>query len=432
MDRQLRGLERSASADPEARHLWNSARARLEGPALFLAPLADLSTWQEANEAEQDQAALEVSRRLGDDEWELLEPRIFSCPCRRECYRCDDEGCGQCDGRGWHEFSRENELAGGGLWPVQTNRIFVFRYKRMGAEFSLIPGHSSGCDECLDLFGAPKDDDVREEGEPCSCFAEPMLAARWPITNEQYNSVCFPKAHLSEEFKELPKVNYSYEKAEYFASLHGMRLPNLKEWERLARGGASSPFYWGDHIAPFHVDHTHGWPHVWLAENSGDIPLTGGNRLTQAQCECDHFITQHTAEYGCVACGCEEYDHARMTKPPQPRAHAPREHDEARAWNAFGLVDVIGNVWEVCQKEETSGGIPSIPIMGSSYLDSRVQMVRSWTSSRRHLRGVLHAQPSRIGDEIAPDAVRDAIERAKEDFADMGFRPVVDIPEAGS
>lgn len=78
----------------------------------------------------------------------------------------------------------------------------------------------------------------------------------------------------------------------------GLRLPAEREWEYAARAGSQTAFFWGDDF---------DGAYCWARGNSGR----------------------------------------------QPRE--PREHLEAERWNAFGLVDVAGNLWEWCADDWSEG-----------------------------------------------------------------------------
>lgn len=74
----------------------------------------------------------------------------------------------------------------------------------------------------------------------------------------------------------------------------GLRLPSEAEWEYACRAGSRSKYYWGDHFDP---------SHCWHEENSGS------------------------------------------------KVQPSRVHWNAGKWNAFGLIDTNGNLWEWCQDQ---------------------------------------------------------------------------------
>ncbi|MGH7145086.1 MAG: formylglycine-generating enzyme family protein, partial [Planctomycetota bacterium] len=53
----------------------------------------------------------------------------------------------------------------------------------------------------------------------------------------------------------LPVVGLTYPQAEYYAHLHGGRMPTALEWERCARGPEGRRFAWGDDFNPLYCNH---------------------------------------------------------------------------------------------------------------------------------------------------------------------------------
>lgn len=118
---------------------------------------------------------------------------------------------------------------------------------------------------------------------------------------------------------EHPVVHVGADDAAAFADWAGKRLPTEVEWEHAARGGTETTFPWGDELEP---DGRHV-ANVW----QGEFP----NRNTCA----DGWAT--TCPVGAF--------------PP----------------NAFGLHNMIGNVWE-WTADEAAGGPGTRVLKGGSYL----------------------------------------------------------------
>jgi formylglycine-generating enzyme required for sulfatase activity len=120
-----------------------------------------------------------------------------------------------------------------------------------------------------------------------------------------------------------PVVHVSHRDAAAFCQWAGVRLPTETEWEYAARGGLEQARYaWGDELTP-------GGRHmcnIWQGT----------------------FPTRNTAEDGYVG-----------TAPV--RSFPP---------NGFGLYEVAGNVWELCDSPWVPGEVdsPERVIRGGSYL----------------------------------------------------------------
>lgn len=155
--------------------------------------------------------------------------------------------------------------------------------------------------------------------------------------------------------EDLPAEGSSFDEVSEYAEDNGFLLPASFQWRHACRAGTSTKFFWGDKFDP---------SYVWYAGNS------------------------HKSIKG-------DWDGRYDTDGlPLIRPHSPKEHDSAEKWNAFGLVDMIGNAWEWCDK-----GIVAGSCFGSraSDIDSQLTAMASG-----------------------------------EDHSYRGFRPVVTIPGLGA
>lgn len=177
---------------------------------------------------------------------------------------------------------------------------------------------------------------------------KPFLIARWPVTKYQYSLGNPAKKGL-----DLPATGLDFETVKTAVNLDHQRLPTAKEWEYAFRAGTKTRFPWGDEFDS---------SYVWYAGNSG-------YSHEQWQIRMEGF--------------------GSFRRNMIPVSHSPIEHDQAKKWNAFGLVDMIGNV-----SEFLSDGF----VIGGGY---------------NHTENALYTSPVEVNGH---------------DTTDIGFRPALSIP----
>ncbi len=125
----------------------------------------------------------------------------------------------------------------------------------------------------------------------------------------------------------FPVVQVTMEDARAYAKWKGHRIPTEQEWEFAARGGLSAKRYaWGEQLKPENQSLANIWQGTFPQRNTGE----------------DGY--RSTSKVGCFAA------------------------------NGYGLVDMIGNVWELTDSpyvdvaEQQMGAAPQYVIKGGSYL----------------------------------------------------------------
>ncbi|MDF1662513.1 MAG: SUMF1/EgtB/PvdO family nonheme iron enzyme [Planctomycetota bacterium] len=119
---------------------------------------------------------------------------------------------------------------------------------------------------------------------------EPILIGRWPVTVRQY-SILLEEKLAKNEGEEVgdPMVGLSCSAVQDRLNSHDFRLPTNDEWVYTCDAGSTDYFYWGDNFDE---------SYIWHQEN------------------------------------CSAMRESVLV------------HEKRQKWNAFGLVDMLGNIWE--------------------------------------------------------------------------------------
>ena len=337
IDQRLQELRRVCDDDKGAALRLMSERSRVEGPGVWLELLSDRLLWNAQPPEAQYQVIAVVGQRLGSA-YELAGVRVWECAVRARCPVCNGTGairgvgCSSCRGAGKRET------------PI-SHRLATFRHVGSGMELNLLPGGRT----CLQSGGCPSYHGEGWKGglsveSRKHCFwkhgIKPFLLGRYPVTHKNLERGFGDLVDADE----LPAVGMPHDDAHCCLEELGLRLPTSAEWEHGCRAGSTTRFFWGDEMDD---------SYCWHAENSGGreridhlmetLPMDASNAAVEFLLS-DHGYDDAVMEGG----------HHIGTRAPRP--HAPSEHDTAGRFNAFGLVDVLGNVWERCADGSSKGG----------------------------------------------------------------------------
>ncbi len=231
------------------------------------------------------------------------------------------------------------------------HEIAVFVHAATGLEFSLLPGGTF-------RMGSPADEVGRAEDEGPQhtvTIARPFLMARTECTQVAW-MLAGGDNHPAREGDDLPVEQVNWTEAADWCRGAGLRLPSEAEWEYACRAGTQTRF--------------------WSGDANPDL-----------------------AQVGWYAGNSDMRTHPVGRKPP----------------NAFGLLDVHGNVYEWCE-DRWHDSYEGAPIDGSAWVD--------WSIVTRVGRGGAYALPA----EKARSAFRLRSHRGL-GLAILGFRPAASVPE---
>jgi serine/threonine protein kinase/formylglycine-generating enzyme required for sulfatase activity len=175
----------------------------------------------------------------------------------------------------------------------ERHRIAVFRHKKTGIQLNLLPGGSF-------LMGS-KDKELAITGAspPCKVTLKPFFMGRFELKQSEWKR--FDQSIvLSNPGPDLPMSNISWLMIKDWLKKAGgeLRMPSESEWEYACRAGTTSAYFWGDRFDP---------SYVWCGENSAGSYKSGAI------------------------------------------------HEKSGKWNAFGLVEILGNVWEWIEDNASPG-----------------------------------------------------------------------------
>lgn len=231
------------------------------------------------------------------------------------------------------------------------HRIACFEHLKTGLEFHLLPaGHY--------LMGSADSATAwpAEQPQHQVTLDTPLLVARTPVLQRHWDALGgFDERGWRRADSPIESVRLQDVEQWLADAGRGLRLPSEAEWEYACRAGSDSTFFWG-----YEQDDRY----FWHAENSGDST---------------HDLALHS-DYG----------------------------------NAFGLIDMLGHVWEMCLDDwiinYDSGPHDAAPRFKA---DSPFQVVRggSWYSSPWSCRPA--CRHWHVSDRHSDD---------------IGFRPVMSLP----
>ena len=168
----------------------------------------------------------------------------------------------------------------------ESHNIGSFKHIRTGAVLNLLPGGEY-------LMGSHESDKAYNDEFPQhKARIDPFLIGKYPVTQRQWEIVSGnnPSYFRGENRRPVERVSWHDCKGWLEEVGDGLRLPSESEWEYACRAGTKTKYFWGEEFDS---------SYVWYLENS------------------------------------------------DRRTHDVYEHDNKS--NAFGLVDMSGNVEEWCE-----------------------------------------------------------------------------------
>jgi serine/threonine protein kinase/formylglycine-generating enzyme required for sulfatase activity len=177
-------------------------------------------------------------------------------------------------------------------------RIATFVHSKTAIQFNLIPGGQF----LMGVKVSPAD--VIGASPQCSVRIKPFLMGRFEVLQKEwrvYDRLLAP----GKVGAGLPMARMSWLAIEKWLKKagNGLRLPSESEWEYACRAGSTTDYFWGDAFDQ---------SYVWSLNNAGN------------------------------------------------RVQSGLKHEAAKKWNAFGLLDMLGNVWEWVA-DSASPGYDEIP-----------------------------------------------------------------------
>ncbi|MDF1661649.1 MAG: SUMF1/EgtB/PvdO family nonheme iron enzyme [Planctomycetota bacterium] len=219
---------------------------------------------------------------------ELLNDRILWNRCSPALQDGAIDEAFRCLGPAFELLRKNGEKATVYRCGGQEQRIATARHKASSIELNLIPGGS--------FHMGPLGREYLREGDSRwreVTFARPFLVGRTPILQSHWDRIGGVDERV-EEGDDYPIDHVTWDSIQDWLERlgDGLRLPTEEEWEYACRAGTTTKRYWGEAMDD---------RHCWHFENS------------------------------------------------EEKAHRVSEHEGF--WNAFGLLDMLGNVLEFCSNQ---------------------------------------------------------------------------------